>query len=1014
MAKPSAQEIFSLVSEFQLTAEQVAAIEHTGSSALVVAGAGSGKTELMSIRAMFLVANEIVRPQEILGLTFTRKAASELDHRIQQGLFKLRESSFWPSSLGDEFEPAKVATYNSFGNEIFRTLALELGYESDATLITQAGSVALAKELLKNLDLAQFQQLTEFERTEGYLVSLVLEASSQLTDNLVSAEDAVSKFEDFVSLARSLPQKPGGSMERYAYTNGYIEQAELNKLIFSLAGEYQKLKADRNLVDFSDQVALAFRATEYADLELPYLQVMLDEYQDTSAIQTMLLSRLFRDKEVMAVGDPNQSIYGWRGASSANLENFRTDFETDASYSLSRSWRSSARIVSAANLISESLPNGSINPVRLEPGRHFQDSVEAEAFADELEEAKAVAVWLKGRMDQQSSAAILFRTKSAMTLFTGELESVGLDYEVTGLSGLTEQPEVIDLIATLKVLVDPNAAVELMRLLGGPRFRLAARDLAQLQRFARKVSKQQNQENLTLVEVFDQTRWRKDLSGAGFSKAGEIRIRSAAELIHNMRQQLSLSLVELAWSVVQDLELDIELFAHSRLRNPLQNLQAFISRIADYELAAARPSLSGLISWLEYALEHESFELPRNNSKKGVVQLMSIHAAKGLEWDHVVVASVVDGAFPVAAKDTSGWLAPGKLPFELRKDAAQLPSLRLSVESQKDLDSAVKDFKAANRAHQLVEERRLAYVAFTRPSKSLLVTGSYYKAGNSKPRALAAFLGELVENSIASLRKEIPEPLETNPLANRELVATWPFDPLGEKRDQLEHLAKQFESATPASIEDSVELSVLLEEAIESDLVSYPELPLRLSASRIVQLITNPADFYEQVLRPMPQLYSATAELGSHFHASLEQACLSGSELDFSLWTEEEKDLGTNFQNSRFASLTPYAIELPIEYALAGTIVVCKLDAVFETDTGFQIVDWKSGSVPSDSDLANRAIQLAIYRIGLAKALSIPVERITASFYFAKDDIEVTPKLIGESELEGKLFELRRAHPLKL
>ena len=1014
MAKFSAQEIFSLVSEFQLTAEQVVAIEHTGSSALVVAGAGSGKTELMSIRAMFLVANEIVRPQEILGLTFTRKAASELDHRIQQGLFKLRESSFWSASLGDEFEPAKVATYNSFGNEIFRTLALELGYETDATLITQAGSVALAKELLKNIDLTLFQQLTEFERTESYLVSLVLAASSQLADNLVSAEDAVAKFEDFISLARSLPQKPGGSRERYSYTNGYIEQAELNKLIFSLAGEYQKLKAERNLVDFSDQVALAYRAIENADLELPYLQVMLDEYQDTSAIQTMLLAKLFRDKEVMAVGDPNQSIYGWRGASSANLENFGNDFGSNASFSLSRSWRSSAKIVSAANLISEALPKGSITPVRLEAGRQFQDSVEAEAFIDELEEAKAVAAWLKERLDLQSSAAILFRSKSAMALFTEELEASGLDYEVTGLSGLTEQPEVIDLIATLKVLVDPNAAVELMRMLSGPRFRLAARDLAQLQRFARRVGKQQNQENLTLVEALDQARWRKDLSAAGFSKEGEIRIRSAAELLHNMRQQLSLNLVELAWSVVQDLELDIELFAHSRLRNPLQNLQGFISRIADYELAAARPSLSGLISWLDYALEHESFEMPRNNSKKGVVQLMSIHAAKGLEWDHVVVASVVDGAFPVAAKDTSGWLAPGKLPFELRKDAAQLPSLRLSVESQKDLDSAIKDFKAANRAHQLVEERRLAYVAFTRPSKSLFVTGSCFKPGNTKPRALASFFGELVESSIASLRKEIPEPSETNPLSNRELVTTWPFDPLGAKRHQLEQLAHEFESATPVSLKDSVELSVLLEEAMDSDLVSYPELPLRLSASRIVQLMTNPAEFYEQVLRPMPQLYSASAELGSHFHASLEQAFLSGSELDFSLWSEEEQDLGKNFQNSRFASLTPYAIELPIEYALAGTIVVCKLDAVFENESGFQIVDWKSGSKPSDQDLANRAIQLALYRIGLAKTLAIPIERITASFYFAKDNSEVTPDLPSESELEIRLADLRRAHPRKL
>jgi DNA helicase II / ATP-dependent DNA helicase PcrA len=1014
MANYSAQQIFSVVSKFELTKEQTEAIEHAFGSALVVAGAGSGKTELMSIRAMYLVANEICRPQQILGLTFTRKAANELSIRILDGLFALRESSYWPKSLSDEFLPPKIATYNSFGNDVFRQLALEIGYESDATLITQAASVALVKDLLKNIDLEEFAALTEFQRTEPYLFSLVLEAAGSLSDNLVDAETAIARFQDFIGLASHLPQTPGGSMQRYAYTANYLEQAELNKLVFQIAGEYRRLKAERNLVDFSDQVALAYRAVSEHPLALDYDHVMLDEYQDTSSIQTMLLSKLFSEKSVMAVGDPNQSIYGWRGASSANLENFAEDFGSEQSFSLSKSWRSSRNIVAAANLVSEPLENPRLSPVRLVPGKDFEDSVTAEIFADEISEAKAVASWLSNNMSRETSAAILFRSKAAMAIFSSELAAQGLEYEVTGLSGLTEQPEVIDLIAALRVLIDPEAGIHLMRLLAGPRFRISARDIAKLHGYARTLSKFKKTGSghpVSIIEALDEIRWSKNLGPAQFSDEAAKRFRAAGEIIHSMRQSVGLNLTELAWSVVSELEIDIELYSYSRSKNPLANLQAFISRISEYEQSAARPSLAGLISWLDYALEHESFELPSSGAKKGVVQLMSVHAAKGLEWDLVSVTGLVEGSFPVGPKDTMGWLSAGKLPFDLRRDRAQLPALNLEVDSQKELDTAIKDFKAANREHQLIEERRLAYVAFTRASKALYLTASYYKRDAVKPRPLAPFLTELLDSSLARLSGEIPEVPEVNPLLDLVEVASWPVDPLGENRGLVQWAASEVENAEPRSLEQSLELAALLQEQQDRSFAPRPSLPVRLSASKIVQLVTDPDSFYEQILRPMPQPFSAAAELGSVFHASLEQAFLSGSELDVSDWAQEQKALGQNFLDSPFAKLTAHSVELPIEYAIAGTVVVCKLDAVFETSDGFLIVDWKSGKKPADSDLEARAIQLALYRIGFARLLGIGVEKVSAAFYFAADNQQVMPKLTSEGELTQRLTELRKAPP---
>ncbi len=1016
MARYSAQEIFSVVSKFELTDEQRQAIEHRDGSALVVAGAGSGKTELMSVRAMYLVANQLARPEQILGLTFTRKAASELGIRVSNGLFALRESKYWPTELGDEFQPPKIATYNSFGNDIFRTLALQIGYEVDATLITEAASVALVKELLRDVDLNSFEALGEYEKTQSHLISLILQAAASLSDNLVHAAKAIATFEQFSELASALPQKQGGKTELLGYTRGHIAQAEQNKLVFELAGEYQVLKAKRSLVDFSDQVALAYQGVMKHPIQLDFSHVMLDEYQDTSSIQTMLLSKLFAQAEVMAVGDPNQSIYGWRGASSANLENFSADFSAKASYSLSKSWRSSASIVAAANQLSAGLLNKKIAPVTLSPGRDFDDRVVAAIFQDERTEAQAVARWLDQNLNPDSSAAVLFRSKSAMGIFVQELSALGLAFEVTGLSGLIETPEVIDLVAALRVMIDPEAGVHLMRLLAGPRFRISARDIAKLNAWARRLSrlKRVGFENpITLVEALDQLRWRDSVTDSELSETALERLKSAAQLLHNMRLHSSLSLTEMAWAVVSELEIDIELYAYSGAKNPLANLQAFIARISDYEQSTQRPSLRGLISWLDYALEHESFELPKTGAKKGVAQLMSIHAAKGLEWDLVAVTGLVEGSFPVGPRDTAGWLSAGKLPFQLRKDAAALPALNLMVENQKELDDAIKDFKDRNRAHQLIEERRLAYVATTRAAKELLLTAGYYKTGSKRPRPVSQFLVEMLESGVADLIGETPVPLETNPLTAISETASWPVDPLGANRERVEAAAAGVLSAQPATLESSLELSALMEEQLAPPFRSLPELPIRLSASKIVQLITDPDLFYDQLVRPMPQPYSAAARIGSEFHASLEQSFIEGSELDFSSWSEEQKELGQNFAESNFAGQTPFAVEMPIEYSLGQTVVVCKLDAVFETADGYLVVDWKSGKSPADNQLESRAIQLALYRIGLARALGVAIEKIEAAFYFAGDNKEVRPPLIAQAELEQRLLELRKVPDLK-
>ena len=1019
MTKYTAQQIFSVVSKNKLTDEQSAAISeaNTDGPSLVIAGAGSGKTELMSVRTLFLVANGLAKPSEILGLTFTRKAASELSNRVNRGLVELRESSFWPEGLAGDFDPPKITTYNSFGNEIFRTLSLQVGFESDATLLTEAGAISLAKDIVTSATAETFSELLNWDRTVDYLTEKVLSASAALTDNRQDPESAISYLNDFQERIAKLPKTEKGGDGVFAYHQAIIDTAQASNLIFELANKYQREKRIRGLVDFSDQVALAFMALEKQDLVLPHRFVLLDEYQDTSSIQTMLLAKLFKGRAVMAVGDPNQAIYGWRGASSANLSGYSKDFGPAGQFALSASWRSGQAIVDAANLVSEPLTSDlGLSPVKLTAGLQIDSIVQAQVCQDEVAESQAAASWLGERMNDETSAAILFRSKQAMSVFTEALAAQGLDFEVSGLSGLLEQPEVVDLIAALKVISDPESGAELMRILAGPKFRIAPRDIAKLQSLAKKLSKIRKEVNgqlpMTLVETLDELRNPKSHGLTELSELGLERMVFAAELFHRMRTQLSLGVSEFAWAVAKELELDIELFAHSRAKFPLANLEGFISRIADYESSAIRPSLNGLISWLNYAVASERFELPKTGTKAGVIQLMSVHAAKGLEWDLVVVAGLVNGSFPVESRETKGWLSLGKLPHPLRQDSDWIPEFSWkSATSQKQLKIALDQFADENRAKHEIEERRLAYVAITRASKQLFLTASYYKAGNLKPRLPAAYLNELLEADMAKLVAPMPTPDLVNPLSQVAITTVWPADPLGDSRADYLTAAEAVRSAKASSVAESLQLAAIIQQAEVLGKSSPPELPLRLSASRVVALLADPEAFLAELARPVPVPYSEAAARGTIFHEALEQAFGLDAEVAVERFADEDRGLAEQFLKSRFASLKPLFIEKSLEYELGGTVVVCKLDAVFQTDQGYEIVDWKSGASPkSQAEIEARAVQLSLYRIGLARLLKIGVERVSASFFFAKDGKEITPSVPSEAELFEKLHSLRKAH----
>lgn len=1025
MTKYSANDVYALLRPFQLTEEQQRAVELApiDSPSLVIAGAGSGKTELMSVRVLWLVANEVCRPEQILGLTFTRKAANELNKRIYDGLLRLRDSELWPAALEYDFAPPTIATYNSYANRIFRNWSLGLGFEPDNALLTEAASYQLVRETLFRFGSQIDDRILEVDQSLNQLIEAVLNISQAMTENSATAaeiEDVISELsQKFARLPKSLKTEDSG---RFAYMNALLGGAQQTPIIAKLAEGYQHRKRELGLVDYADQVALAYRAVAELDAakqeeQAAFSQILLDEYQDTSVLQSRFLAELFSGRSVFAVGDPNQSIYGWRGASAANLANFHIDFagSGQATFSLSTSWRNPKTVLAFANQLI-----GELKVLELAPSpTAIEGKIEISVSQTMAQEVEQVAQWFANQMDEDKTAALLLRKRSNMALYVSALEAQGLAVDVVGLGGLLDYPEIVDLVCALKVIHRAEAGSELIRLLSGPRWRIGPKDLQSLQKFTHFYNRQIKEsetghsslEQMTIVDALDVLNQFSNLERFGFSDLGLVRLADAAALLKRLRSQTGMNLTDFVRFVEQELWLDIELMANPVRKYPLAQLNAFGQVVQNYVTTSNRPYLGAFLEWLDFADEHERLEVPTKPPVKGVVQVLTVHAAKGLEWDHVAIANLIEDDFPDSPnRASSGWLSLGVLPFPLRGDSAALPKLEVDqIQVQKDAKDAVEAFKVANREHHAREELRLMYVAATRPKRNLLLAASYWKAGNKNPRKLSPYL--LLGSS--TLGVEMPErEQDTNPQDQTSEVTAWPLEPLGlSHRNKLQRVAEQVkqsiengQSVSNFDDSDSFTIELLLAELDQRQLSKkQTELPVRIAASAMYQLISEPEKLAQRILRPVPTRPFQATRTGTLFHEWIERKFrAAASEKEFISGFEEAnlETLITNFENSRWATLQPIAAEEELQLTIGSHTIICKLDAVFETPNGIEIVDWKTGKSPkTESEAAAKLWQLSIYRWVYATAKNIAPEKITGTLYFVAENEELSPKLLDPEEL---------------
>ena len=761
---------------YPLSEQQFAAVTAPLGPQVVIAGAGSGKTTVMAARVVWLVASGLVAPHEVLGLTFTTKATHELGSRIRESL---RAAHILPPpgervtvepqdpTAGEEPEEPTVSTYNAYAASLLTEHGLRIGHEPDTRVIADASRYQLAARVIAR-HRVRIEALSDHPKT---VIDNLLALDGAMSEHLVTPAD-VREYQD--------RQRPAVQQALAGETlKGKIEQVAtvLNTFqrrdeLLGLVEAYRRMKLDLGLMDFSDQIELGARLAidqpEVGALErTKYRVVLLDEYQDTSVAQARMLSRLFsgpapadgRGHAVSAVGDPNQAIYGWRGASVSNIMGFGQDFpDADGSvhvstFPLSVNLRSDARILQAANDLAAPLTERFRSVRELEPKPQAEPGTVRvavhETYVDELAWLPDQVIAAHQGMDAPSwrEIGVLTRDNAHAADVFDALTRSEIPVEIVGLQGLLRLPEVAEVVATLTLLHDLTANAELLTLLTGPRWAVGARDLALLGRRARRltrVSEPRDRERLRDLgeelaaavagadptEVVSLSDALDDPGDAGYSVEARQRFGLLAAELRSLRSHSGEPLLDLVRRIIDTTGIDVELASSvsPAAQARRDNLDLFVKAVAEFQAVDGSVTLPALLAYLQAEDEYGSGLDVATPTEADSVKLLTVHRSKGLEWDAVFLVGVAEGRFPSSHARTKWTAGPAVLPNPLRGDANDLP--QLSGWSGEELNR----FRDDSKAHEQREELRLGYVALTR-ARHLLVVSSYCWSPKRKTRS---------------------------------------------------------------------------------------------------------------------------------------------------------------------------------------------------------------------------------------------------------------------------------------
>ncbi|MCX5712798.1 MAG: UvrD-helicase domain-containing protein [Candidatus Omnitrophica bacterium] len=694
-----------------LNKEQMEAVTHKDGPLLIIAGAGTGKTTVVTRKIAWLLSEGLAKTDEILALTFTDKAAKEMQERVDV-LVPYGYTDIW------------ISTFHAFGDKILRENALVAGLDPDFKVLTQAEAAVFFREHLFEFNLSYYRPLPDPTR----FIEALLSFFSRAKDEDIAPKDYLRFAQDAVLKAKDNP------------LDKVMEEDALAQLESAAAyDKYQELLEKEGLLDFGNQFYLALKLLREHPAVLnryrkKFKYILVDEFQDTNFSQYQIVKLLSAGKNVTVVADDDQAIYRWRGASYSNVLNFIADYPDAAKVSLIQNYRSTQAILdSAYQLIQKNNPErfevkakinkhligkaqGGVVPEHL----HF-DCLSSEA--DHV--AKIIQEKVKSNKYKYRDFAILVRSNSDAQAFLQSLNMQNIPWQFSGNQGLYQREEVKLCINFLRVAANPSDSISLYYLVSSEVYDLDLADLSLCSHYAKRRNRQ-------LYLVF------QDLESiAELKDVSEKSRQKIAAILEDVNKFLTISRQDttgrLLYTFLTDTGFLKKLTTNQSLENEtkIQNLAKFFNIVRDFELVAREDKVIFFVNYLNLLIEAgDDPSTVEADLDSDAVNVLTIHKAKGLEFRVVFMVSLVQGRFP----------------WPRRSHPIELP------------DSLIKEVLPSGDFH-IQEERRLFYVAMTRAKEELYLT-SAADYGGARMRKVSQFVLEALGKEAEENEKKKASALE--------------------------------------------------------------------------------------------------------------------------------------------------------------------------------------------------------------------------------------------------------------
>jgi DNA helicase-2/ATP-dependent DNA helicase PcrA len=666
-----------------LNEEQKEAVTHRKGPLLIVAGAGTGKTTVITQRILYLIEKRIVCPNEILAVTFTEKAAEEMEERVDKAL---------PYGYFDLW----ISTFHSFCEKVLRDYALDIGIPADFKILDQTSSWLFVYRNLDKFDLDYYKSLgnpTKFVRA--------------LISHFSHCKDQNIYPEDYLEYANKLKIKE--------------EQKEELKRVKEVAKNYkiyQKLLLENSFLDFGDLINYCLklfkeRPSILEKYRSKFKYILVDEFQDTNFAQYELIKILSAPKNNLTVtADDDQSVYKWRGASFSNIFQFKKDFPKAKQVSLIKNYRSYQNVLDLGYKFIQSN-----NPDRLEyvndinkklvsdkKGKGEVEHIHAKTLQGEAVKTanKIIELYNKDKNSNYSDFSILVRSNSEADVFMKAFERAGLPYYFLASKGLYSKPVIMDIISYFRVLEDHYDSTSLYRVLSIPFFNIPSEDLAKINHYSKYKAK-------SLYEIM------KLSLIPGVSKKTKETLNF---ILKNIKKHSSFSKNNLVSETMMAFLEDSGYLKHLTKKEDEKEIDIvnqFYKKVKSFEDSNMESGLNSFVKEIDLEIESGEEGSLSLDPDKGpeMIKIMTIHSAKGLEFKYVFLVNMVDRRFPVVE----------------RRDLIELP------------EDLIKDIKPKGDAH-LQEERRICYVGITRAKDNLYFT-SAEDYGGARKKKLSRFLYEM-------------------------------------------------------------------------------------------------------------------------------------------------------------------------------------------------------------------------------------------------------------------------------